>query len=130
MLLRFQWLQTNHEPRSGRPETTTVLNVIEKIHHNVLENRPVKVREIADISISNDSMHIILTEEFEIKKILSALGAAIAHTKAETESFECLSWPFRQNPKDFLHSFITVYKTTWVLQLHSRNQRAVETMNT
>lgn len=89
---------TNDEPRSGRPKTATLPDIIEKVHHIVLNDRRVKVRKIADImGISNDSVHRILTEELEMKKYLARWVPRLLAprcTGAKTESFECVSRPF------------------------------------
>lgn len=59
----------NDELRSGRPKMATAPDIIEKVHRILLDDRRVKVREIADIGgISNKSVHRILCEELELKK--------------------------------------------------------------
>jgi len=56
-------MSTNDEQRCGCPSEVTTPEIIEKIHGIVLEDRRVKVREIADIvRISNERVHNILHE--------------------------------------------------------------------
>lgn len=52
---------TTDGERSGRPVEVTTPEMIDRIHDIVLEDRRVKVREIAKcVGISNDCVHNIL----------------------------------------------------------------------
>lgn len=72
--LRLQWLKPgsssrNDELRIGRPKTTTTPGIIEKVYHIVLNDRRVKVREVANImGISNKRVNrTLLTRELRMK---------------------------------------------------------------
>ena len=57
-------------PRSGRPKTATTPEIRTKVHDVVLDDRRVKVREIANaIGISNDRVHFMLQQELHMKKL-------------------------------------------------------------
>src|SRR4051812_38684009 len=61
---------TNDEQRSGCPSEVTTPQMIEKLHSIVLEDRRVKVREIADIvGFSNEWVYNILHEHLAMKKL-------------------------------------------------------------
>jgi len=58
------------EARPGRPLEVTTPEMIEKIHRIVMEDRRMKVRDIAEIvGISVDRVHNILHKELEMKKL-------------------------------------------------------------
>jgi [histone H3]-lysine36 N-dimethyltransferase SETMAR len=110
-------MSTNDEPRSGRPKTATAPDMIEKVHRIVLDDRRVKVREIADIvGISNDRVHRILTKELEMKKYSARWVPRLLTPEQKLNRLSVcrdLLVHFRRNPKDFLRRFITVDET-WV----------------
>jgi hypothetical protein len=72
---------TNDAKRSGRPnEAVTPENQIKKIHKTVLNDRKVKLCEIAYIvKISKERVGFILHEQFFNEKALFKVGAAFAH---------------------------------------------------
>ena len=54
------------EHRSGRPNEVTTPEIVKKIHKMVLDDRRLKVRELADmIGISKSAVHRILTENLD-----------------------------------------------------------------
>ncbi|XP_061398138.1 uncharacterized protein LOC133333843 [Musca vetustissima] len=59
------------EPRSGRPKTaTTTTEIVAKVRDMVLNDRRIKVHEIANVmGISNDRVHLILHEELQMKRL-------------------------------------------------------------
>ena len=58
------------EHRSGRPNEVTTSEMVKKIHKAVLDDRRLKVRELADmVGISKSAVHRILTENLDIKKL-------------------------------------------------------------
>uniref|UniRef100_A0A8D8YJ64 Mos1 transposase HTH domain-containing protein n=1 Tax=Cacopsylla melanoneura TaxID=428564 RepID=A0A8D8YJ64_9HEMI len=64
------------EPRSERPVEVVTVDVVEKVHDLVLENRRTKVRDIAEsVGISIERVWYIL-HEFGHEKALRAMGAA------------------------------------------------------
>src|SRR5687768_12197365 len=92
--------------------------MIKKIHGIVLEERRVKVREIADIvGISNERVHNILHEHLAMKKLSSVRWVPRLLTTDQKRirvniSKECLSM-FKRNEADYLGRFATVDET-WI----------------
>ncbi|KYN15691.1 hypothetical protein ALC57_12093 [Trachymyrmex cornetzi] len=57
------------DERSGRPTTATTTDNIEKIHQMIMDNRRIKIREIAEaVGISKERVCHILTEELGMPK--------------------------------------------------------------
>ena len=82
LLLRFQTIKTwaaefkrgrtglEGDPREGRPKSATTPEIIEQVHDMVLDDRRMKVREIAEtIGISKEGVGYILHEELDMKKL-------------------------------------------------------------
>ena len=105
------------DPRSGRPRCVTTPEIIEKVHKMVLEDRRLKVREIAEaIGMSSERAYHILSEELGMKK-LSARWVPRLLTQDQKRirvnmSEECLA-RFQRNQQDFLRRFVTTDET-WV----------------
>jgi len=58
------------DPREGRPKSATTPEIIEQVHDMVLDDRRMKVREIAEtIGISKERVGYILHEELDMKKL-------------------------------------------------------------
>jgi predicted XRE-type DNA-binding protein len=58
------------DPREGRPKSATTPEIIEQLHDNVLDDRRMKMREIAEtIGISKERVGYILHEELDMKKL-------------------------------------------------------------
>ncbi|KAH0816471.1 hypothetical protein GEV33_006320 [Tenebrio molitor] len=75
------------DERTGRPKTATTDEIVAKINNAVLNDRRLKVREIAEaVKISIDRVHHILHEILDL---------------------------FKRNPAEFLRRFITVDET-WI----------------
>lgn len=105
------------EHRSGRPSKVATPEMIRKVHKIVLDDRRLKVREIADmVGISKSAVHRILTENLEMKKLCARwvprLLTAEQKQRREDVSNECLS-KFRRNKTEFLRRFVTMDET-WV----------------
>ncbi|MCP6711290.1 helix-turn-helix domain-containing protein, partial [Klebsiella pneumoniae] len=61
---------TNDEPRSGRPSTSTTDENVEEVKKIVLGNRRITIREIADdIGISFGSCQSILTGVLDMRRV-------------------------------------------------------------
>jgi len=57
------------DPCEGRPKSATTPEIIEQVHDVVLDNRRMKVHEIAEtIGISKERVGYILHEELDMKK--------------------------------------------------------------
>jgi len=74
----YKWFQnfrsghmgTSDAERSGRPVEVTTQEIIDKIHDMVMDDRRVKVREIASaVGISNERVHNILHKHLDMKKL-------------------------------------------------------------
>jgi len=58
------------DPSEGRPKSATPPEIIEQVHDMVLDDRRMKVREIAEtIGISKEHVGYILHEELDMKKL-------------------------------------------------------------
>jgi transposase len=58
------------DPREGRPKSATAPEIIEQVHDMVLDDRRIKVPEIAEsIGISKERVGYILHEELYMKKL-------------------------------------------------------------
>jgi transposase len=58
------------DPHEGRPKSATPPEIIEQVHDMVLDDRRMKVREIAEnIGISKEHVEYILHEELGLKKL-------------------------------------------------------------
>ena len=56
--------------RSGRPNEVNMTEIVKKIHKMVLDERRLKVRELADIEgISKSAVHRMLTENLNMRKL-------------------------------------------------------------
>ena len=61
---------TEDESRSGHPIEVTTQETIDKVHDMVMEDRRLKVRELANIvGISTERVHHILHEKLAMKKL-------------------------------------------------------------
>jgi len=57
-------------PCEGRPKSATTPEIIEQVHNVVLDDRCVKVHEIAEtVGISKEHVGYILPEELDMKKL-------------------------------------------------------------
>ncbi|EFN88306.1 Putative uncharacterized protein FLJ37770, partial [Harpegnathos saltator] len=58
------------EHRSGQPKEVTTPEMVKKIHKVVLDDRRLKVRELADmIGCAKSAVHRILTENLDMRKL-------------------------------------------------------------
>lgn len=105
------------ELRPGRPKSVTTSEMVSKVHDMVLEDRRLKLSEIADnTGISKERVHHILSEELNMKK-LSARWVPRLLTLDQKRvrmqnSQHCLD-RFQRNKSDFLRRFVTTDET-WV----------------
>ena len=105
------------EHRCGRPNEVTTPETIKKIHKMVLEDRRLKVRELADMAgISKSAVHRILTGNLDMKKMCARWVPRLLtdeqKRRRENISTECLA-KFHTNKAEFLRRFITMDET-WV----------------
>ncbi|KAH0822205.1 hypothetical protein GEV33_000586 [Tenebrio molitor] len=105
------------EGRSGRPDMVTTTDIVEKFHGIVMEDRRVKVGEIAEVAcISSERVYQILHEKLPMKKLLH-VGCP-----------QCLAI-FNRNSQEFFRRFMTVDET-WIQHyaLESKQQSKQWTM--
>lgn len=99
------------DKRSGRPKTATTEEIIKKIHNVVLNDRRLKLRELAAIAkISEERAYNILAEHLHLKKFLTQWvprSLTIDQKRIRMNvSRECLDM-FKHNSTNFLRRFIT-----------------------
>ena len=69
---KFEWVRTScqGEHRNRQPNDVTTTGMVKKIHKMLLDDRRIKVRELADmVDIPKSAVHRILTENFEIRNL-------------------------------------------------------------
>ena len=91
--------------------------MVKKIHKMVLDDRRLKVLELADmVGISKSAVHRILTENLDMRKLCARwvprLLTMEQKQRREDVSIECLAM-FHSNKAEFLRRFITMDET-WV----------------
>ena len=104
------------DPREGRPKSATS-EIIEQVHNMVLDNRQMKVHEIAEtIGISKERVGYILHEELDMKKLCARW---MPHLLTADQKRTCMKISeqglehFNKNKTDFVCQFITMDKT-WI----------------
>ncbi|XP_014288449.1 protein GVQW3-like [Halyomorpha halys] len=91
------------DPRSGRPKSATTQEFIPKVHKKAMEDRRLKVREVAEAEeMSSEHVYHILTEELGMKKDHKRL-----------EMCEQNLTRFQRNQQYFLRRFVTSDET-WI----------------
>ena len=99
----------------GRPVEATAPEMIEKIHRIAMEDRRIKVREIAEIvGISVGTVHNILHEKLEMRNMCARwmprlLNIGQKRTRKDI-SEQCLIM-LKRNVQDFWRRFVTVDET-------------------
>ena len=108
---------TNDAERSGRPNEAVIPVNMKKILKVVMDNRKVKLREIADIvKISFGSVFIILHEHLGMKKLFSKWVPHLLTMEQKQQRIDdserCLAL-FTKNKKEFLRRYVTMDET-WI----------------
>ncbi|XP_043644536.1 histone-lysine N-methyltransferase SETMAR-like, partial [Drosophila teissieri] len=108
---------TSDAERSGRPKEVVMPEIVDKIHGMILDDRRMKVREVAEaVGISTERVHHILHEYLDMKKLSARwVPRLLTHDHKRnrvTISKECLAM-FNRNPNEFLRRFVTVDET-WI----------------
>jgi histone-lysine N-methyltransferase SETMAR len=79
------------DPREGRPKSAATPEIIEQVHDMQLDDRRMKVREIAEtIGNTKERVGYILHEELDMKQALCKIGAALAQSRSKMHSLENL----------------------------------------
>lgn len=105
------------DERPGRPKEVTTPEMVNKIHGMVIDDRRVKVREIAEaLGISRERVENILHEYLGMRKLAARWVPHLLSVDNKRErvatSKECLVM-FNRDKKDFLRRFVTVDET-WI----------------
>lgn len=105
------------DERVGRPKTATNQDIVQKVHRLVLNDRRIKVREIAEaVSISKERVCHILVEHLNMRKLAARWVPRLLNSdqkQVRMNISEVLLKRFKQNTSDFLRRFITVDET-WI----------------
>ena len=121
----YKWFQnfrsghmsTTDAERSGRPVEATTQEIIDKIHDMVIDDRRVKVREIASaVGISSERVHNILHQHLGMKKLSARWVPRLLTVDHKRNRVRCSKdglQLFQQNPQDFRCRFVTVDET-WI----------------
>jgi transposase len=106
-----------YDPREGRTKSATTPEITEQVHDMVLDDRQMKVHEIAEtIGISKEHVGYILHEELDMKNLCARwvprlLSADQKRTRMKI-SEQCLE-RFNKNKTGFVRRFITMDET-WI----------------
>jgi len=105
------------DPREGRPKSATTSKFMEQVHDMVLDDRRMKVREIAEtIGISKERVGYILHEELDMKKLCARwvprLLTADKKCTCMKISEQCLE-RFNKNKTHLVRRFITMDES-WI----------------
>jgi len=77
------------DPREGRPKSALTPEIIEQVHDMVLDDRRMKVREIAETTgISKERVGCILHEELDMKKLCARWVPRLLTADQKTHSHE------------------------------------------
>lgn len=108
---------TSDAERPGRPKDVVTPEIVDKIHEMILDDRRLKVRELAEaVGISTERVHHILHEYLAMRKLSARwvprlLTIDHKHNRVKS-SKECLEM-YKRNPNEFLRRFVTVDET-WI----------------
>lgn len=110
-------LSIEDDPRSGRPQSAVTEENIKKVHKKVLENRRLKVSDVAeDLDISVGSIYEILTTHLHMKKLSARwVPRLLSDEQKRDRAKVCRSnlAILRRNRKNFLRCLVTGDET-WV----------------
>lgn len=121
----YKWFQnfrtghmgTSDAERSGRPAEATTPEIIDKIHDMVMDDRRVKVREIASaVGISTERVHNILHKHLDMRKLSARWVPRLLTLEQKRNRVRyCMDGLqlFQKNPEDFKRRFVTVDET-WI----------------
>lgn len=105
------------DQRPGRPKTASTDNNIKKIHQMVINNRRIKVRDVAEtMEISKERVCNILNKDLDMRKLTARWVPRLLtlHQKrVRMKISKALLAQFRQNKSDFWRRLITVDET-WI----------------
>ena len=121
----YKWFQnfrcghmsTSDAERSGCPVEATTPEIVDKIHDMVMDDRRVKVREIASaVGISSERVHNILLKHLNMRKLSARWVPRLLTVDQKRNRVSCSKdnlQLFQRNPQDFRCRFVTVDET-WI----------------
>ncbi|XP_030765065.1 protein GVQW3-like [Sitophilus oryzae] len=105
------------DERSGRPKTATTDDNIAKVHQMVLDDRQIKVREIAEVmNISKKRVCHILNQDLGMRKMSARWVPRLLtldQKRVRMNISNAMLAQFRRNKSEFWRRLITVDKT-WI----------------
>ncbi|GFS76258.1 histone-lysine N-methyltransferase SETMAR [Trichonephila clavipes] len=111
--------------RSGRPITATTDENIGKVHQMVLDDRRIKVREIAEVmNLSKERVCHILNQHLGIGKLSTRWVSRLLTLdpiRVRMSISNALLLQFRRNKSEFWHRLITVDET-WIHHYTSKTE--------
>lgn len=110
-------MDTSDAQRSGRPVSATTPEIINKIHDIVMDDRRVKVREIAStVGISSERVYNILHQHLDMRKLSARWVPRLLTIDQKRTRVKCCMdglQLLQRNPQDFKRRFVTVDET-WI----------------
>lgn len=114
---RNGYMSTSDAERSGRPVEASTSENIDKIHDMVMDDRRMKVREIASaVDISSERVHNILHQHLNMRKLFTRWVPRLLTVDQKRNRVRCSKDNlelFQLNPQDFKRRFVTVDET-WI----------------
>ncbi|XP_014471304.1 PREDICTED: uncharacterized protein LOC106742650 [Dinoponera quadriceps] len=116
----FQTFQSGHMSTSdaehfGRSFEVNALEIIDKINAMVMDNRRMKVREIASaVSISSERVYNVLHQQLGMKKLSARWVPRLLTVDQKRNRVRCSKDSlqlFQRNPQDFRRHSVTVDET-------------------
>lgn len=108
---------TSDAERSGRPIEVHTLEMVDKIHGMILDDRRTKVRELVEATgISFGSVVSILNKYLDMKKLSARCLPrllTVDHKRVRVLISKLNLARFQRNPEEFMRRFVTVDET-WV----------------
>ena len=117
---------TNDAEHTGGPNEAVTLENIKQVLKIVMDDRKLKVREIAKmVNILTGSASTILNEKLDVKKVFSKWVPRLLIMEQKQQrvddSESCLSL-FTRNKQDFLRRYVTMDET-WIHHFTSESKR-------
>jgi len=99
-------------PRPGRPKTVTTPEIIDQIHEQILEDRRISAKSIAEQpGISRERVGSIIHEDLDMRKLSAKWVTKCLNAdqkRQQWQSSEQLSEFFRRDPNDTLPRLVTM----------------------
>jgi len=113
-------------PRLKRPKTVTTLEIIDKIHKLILEDRRISAKSIAEqLGISHERVGSIINEDLDMRNLSAKWVPKCLNADQKPQwchSSEKLLEFFRNDPNDFLSRLVTMDET-WLYHYDSETKQ-------